>query len=100
MPDTQRQPSSPAADAADVLIRTVRSTVTNLRQQDVDRLLITLDSALDDDLGLDSLARVELFMRVERLALDPRSLDHHMCRRSTTSSRGTRIIMPRNTSWS
>jgi PII-like signaling protein len=35
MPDTHRQPSSPAADAADVLIRTVRSTVTDLRQQDV-----------------------------------------------------------------
>ena len=58
--------SVPASDATDVLIRTVRSTVTDLRQQDVDRLQITLDSALDEDLGLDSLARVELFMRVER----------------------------------
>ena len=66
MSDIQRQQSSPAADAAERLIDTVRSTVTDLRQQDVDRLPITLDSRLDEDLGLDSLARVELFMRVER----------------------------------
>ena len=55
-----------AADATDSLIVTARATLQDLRQQDVDGLQLTLDSKLDHDLGLDSLARVELFARIEQ----------------------------------
>ncbi len=55
-----------AADATDSLIEIARATLRDLRQQDVDSLQLTLDSTLDHDLGLDSLARVELFARIEQ----------------------------------
>jgi len=38
----------------------------DLRQSDADSPPVTLDSRLDHDLGLDSLARVELFARIEQ----------------------------------
>jgi acyl carrier protein len=66
MPEIQGQARKPAPDAAQALLDTVHSIVTDLQQQDIDRLRITLDSRLQQDLGLDSLARVELFARVER----------------------------------
>lgn len=59
---------SPVADAADSsarLIDIARATVAELRQQDAGALRPTLDSTLERDLGLDSLARVELFARIE-----------------------------------
>lgn len=55
-----------AAYATDSLVEIARATVRDLRQQDVDPPQITLDSTLDHDLGLDSLARVELFARIEQ----------------------------------
>lgn len=55
-----------AMDATDSLIEIARATLRDLRQQDVDTLQLTLDSTLDHDLGLDSLARVELFARIEQ----------------------------------
>ncbi|HEX7011613.1 MAG TPA: AMP-binding protein [Steroidobacteraceae bacterium] len=55
-----------AAEAAESLIGIARATVRDLRQADADSLELTLDSTLDHDLGLDSLARVELFARIER----------------------------------
>jgi 1-acyl-sn-glycerol-3-phosphate acyltransferase len=54
-----------AADAAEPLIEIARATLRDLRQAEADSLPMTLDSTLDHDLGLDSLARVELFTRVE-----------------------------------
>ena len=54
-----------AADAAEPLIEIARATLRDLRQQEADSLSLTLDSKLDHDLGLDSLARVELFTRIE-----------------------------------
>ena len=55
-----------AADAAEPLIEVVRDTLKDLGQQGIERYRITLDSRLDRDLGLDSLAQVELFTRIER----------------------------------
>jgi 1-acyl-sn-glycerol-3-phosphate acyltransferase len=54
-----------AADAAEPLIEIARATLQDLRREAADCLPVTLDSTLDQDLGLDSLARVELFTRIE-----------------------------------
>jgi 1-acyl-sn-glycerol-3-phosphate acyltransferase len=54
-----------AADAAEPLIEIARATLQDLRREEADSLTLTLDSTLDHDLGLDSLARVELFTRIE-----------------------------------
>lgn len=56
----------PDGAVAAKLIEVIRKTLNDLRPREVDRFRITLDSTLDRDLGLDSLARVELFTRVER----------------------------------
>jgi 1-acyl-sn-glycerol-3-phosphate acyltransferase len=60
-PGTVEVPAS-----ATTLLEIARSTLAELRQQDVERIDCTLDSTLDGDLALDSLARVELFARIER----------------------------------
>jgi acyl carrier protein len=54
-----------AAETAEPLIEIARATLRELRQADADSLPLTLNSTLDHDLGLDSLARVELFARIE-----------------------------------
>jgi 1-acyl-sn-glycerol-3-phosphate acyltransferase len=54
------------SDATQSLIDISRATLRDLRRADADSLPLTLDCTLDDDLGLDSLARVELFTRIER----------------------------------
>jgi acyl carrier protein len=54
-----------ATETATSLIDITREILKDLRQADVDSFPITLDSTLDHDLGLDSLARVELFARIE-----------------------------------
>ncbi len=48
------------------LLDLVRETYLELNRQAVDPVAVNLDTVLDRDLGLDSLARVELLMRVER----------------------------------
>jgi acyl carrier protein len=50
---------------ADALIAKVREIVFELHPHMRDRVHVTLDSTLDKDLGLDSLARVELLVRLE-----------------------------------
>ncbi|MGH8176436.1 MAG: AMP-binding protein, partial [Steroidobacter sp.] len=57
--------SAAAVDAAEPLIKIVRGMLRDLRQHEGELRAITLDSSLDRDLGLDSLARVELFTRIE-----------------------------------
>ncbi|TWC41559.1 1-acyl-sn-glycerol-3-phosphate acyltransferase [Pseudomonas sp. SJZ079] len=52
--------------AAEKLLEIVRQTVSELRPYAVEGLRVSLHSVLDRDLGLDSLARVELWSRVER----------------------------------
>lgn len=61
-------PSSnpPASPGATELIAVARGTLADLHVSGAERLPIALDSTLDRDLSLDSLARVEFFSRVER----------------------------------
>jgi len=64
-----RAPSDVAAASPDLesaLLRLVRDTRVDLHGGRSLEVKVTLDSALDRDLGLDSLARVELLARVER----------------------------------
>jgi acyl carrier protein len=73
MQDPQRQAAStplahPAApdDIEAALVAIVRQTWADLNRRSPAQLKVTLDSSLDRDLGLDSLARVELLLRIER----------------------------------
>jgi 1-acyl-sn-glycerol-3-phosphate acyltransferase len=64
-PPTDREPLMNAPDpTADALLDIVRELGSELHP--ARRPRITLDSALDRDVGLDSLARVELLLRLER----------------------------------
>ncbi|NIR61169.1 MAG: acyl carrier protein, partial [Gammaproteobacteria bacterium] len=56
----------PPSIEAEALLAKVRDIVFELHPHMRDRVHVTLDSALDRDLGLDSLARVELLVRIER----------------------------------
>jgi 1-acyl-sn-glycerol-3-phosphate acyltransferase len=59
----------PTAGGVDVparLLGLVRETYLELNRQSARPVAVDLDTALDRDLGLDSLARVELLMRIER----------------------------------
>ena len=52
---------------ADTLLAVVRVTHAELHRQSTPAAVeITLDSRLEGDLGFDSLARVELLLRIER----------------------------------
>ncbi|MBU0680628.1 MAG: AMP-binding protein [Proteobacteria bacterium] len=53
-------------DKAELLLAEVRQLVSELHQQSSYALNIALDSDLERDLGLDSLARVELLRRLEK----------------------------------
>ena len=55
-----------APGAAEKLLGIVRQTVLELRPHAAEGAPIGLHSVLDRDLGLDSLARVELWSRIER----------------------------------
>jgi acyl carrier protein len=55
-----------ARDNPSLLIDVARSAVAELRGRDLYGLRVSLDSSLQNDLGLDSLARVELLHRVEQ----------------------------------
>ncbi|MGR4870663.1 AMP-binding protein [Variovorax sp. LARHSF232] len=57
-------PSCAVSDEA--VLRIVREVLTELHPGRADTGPVTLDSALEEDLGLDSLARVELLTRLER----------------------------------
>ena len=57
-------PSRAVSDEA--VLRIVREVLIELHPGRKDMDPVTLDSALEEDLGLDSLARVELLMRLER----------------------------------
>ena len=62
-------------DAASRLLNVARAAVADMRGGDLYGLTISLDSTLQSDLGLDSLARVELLHRVED-AFHVRLADH------------------------
>ncbi|MFK0088665.1 AMP-binding protein [Pseudomonas sp. NPDC090755] len=66
-----RPPPAPSAvprddGRAEKLLEIVQRTVAELHPQAADALHVTLHSVLDRDLGVDSLARVELWSRIER----------------------------------
>ncbi|HET9766561.1 MAG TPA: AMP-binding protein, partial [Thermoanaerobaculia bacterium] len=65
-PDVNPAAAAPvdAAPAADTLLATVRALLVELHPRQAERR-VGLDSALDRDLGLDSLARAELLLRLE-----------------------------------
>ena len=51
---------------ANALLMLIEDLVTELRADRTPSFVLSLDSSLDDDLGLDSLARVELISRIEK----------------------------------
>ncbi len=53
-------------DTAGVLLATVRQLVAESHVRSGGKIAVTLDSSLEKDLGLDSLGRVELLLRIER----------------------------------
>jgi acyl carrier protein len=66
----------PSDNTAEYLLEVVRALVSEVHPRRPSTEIITLDSAFDKDLGLDSLARVELISRVEKqfeLALPERT---------------------------
>ncbi|MGD9224634.1 MAG: AMP-binding protein, partial [Desulfobacteraceae bacterium] len=56
----------PETKPAEKLLAVVRQFVESLRPEKRQHLRVTLDSAFEKDLGLDSLSRAELISRVER----------------------------------
>ena len=62
-PETRAVPHSDGD--AEKLLEIVQRTVVELRPQAAEGLRVTLHSVLDRDLGVDSLARVELWSRIE-----------------------------------
>ncbi|HSE11686.1 MAG TPA: acyl carrier protein, partial [Rudaea sp.] len=54
------------ADVQARLLAIVRDTFVELRRESAERGRVTIHSSLDRDLGFDSLARVELLLRIER----------------------------------
>jgi len=63
MTERDAQPPDPLERAAERLLAEIDAMLAESRQSSVERA--TLDSALERDLGLDSLARVELLTRIE-----------------------------------
>jgi 1-acyl-sn-glycerol-3-phosphate acyltransferase len=67
MPDRAPINAGPFEDGlATALLDVVRQTYLDLHRRPAPGIPLTLDSALDRDLGFDSLARVELLLRIER----------------------------------
>jgi len=60
------EPRDIPADTSGALLETVRRLVAETHTRSWGKVPVTLDSSLEKDLGLDSLGRVELLMRVER----------------------------------
>jgi len=64
MSDEQKKQSS--EETTESLLEVVRQLAAELQPGRRQLLSVTLDSSLDRDLGFDSLARVELLIRIER----------------------------------
>ncbi|MBI3574375.1 MAG: AMP-binding protein [Gammaproteobacteria bacterium] len=63
---TAADPPPRPDDTAERVLRAVQALVAEIRRREPRAERVSLDSSLDRDLGLDSLARVELFARLER----------------------------------
>jgi len=64
--ETGQREDQAAGDNAEALLQQVRQLALELHPQRGRSLHVTLDSALDRELGFDSLSRVELLVRLER----------------------------------
>ena len=53
-------------NSTEILLKTVQEFIAELHPHGERAVAVTLDSSLDRDLGIDSLGRVELLMRIER----------------------------------
>jgi len=63
---SDRQKERSFEETAESLLKVVRQLAAELQPGRKELSSVTLDSSLDRDLGLDSLARVELLIRIER----------------------------------
>ncbi len=66
MRSAPKHPPSPMSDTVSLLLQHVRQVVKELHPNRPHTVAVTLDSALERELGLDSLGRVELLQRLER----------------------------------
>ena len=66
MNERQDTPTTDIGGTAGVLLETVRRFAAESHARSGGEIQVTLDSSFEKDLGLDSLGRVELLMRVER----------------------------------
>ncbi len=66
MGESGQRAQAPAGLSIDRLLEEIRRLALELHPRRGDRLRVTPQSALDRDLGLDSLARAELLLRLER----------------------------------
>src|SRR3990167_4730715 len=64
--ERQDTPTTDIGGTAGVLLETVRRFAAESHARSGGEIQVTLDSSFEKDLGLDSLGRVELLMRVER----------------------------------
>jgi 1-acyl-sn-glycerol-3-phosphate acyltransferase len=62
----ERRLAASTDDTAQALLGVLRGTLEDLRGRGAGAMHVSLDSRLDRDLGLDSLARVELLARIEQ----------------------------------
>jgi len=65
-PHAARHPVDSGLPQADELLQVVRSLYAELHHAEPGLQSVTLQSALDRDLGFDSLTRVELLLRLEQ----------------------------------
>ncbi|HRW65973.1 MAG TPA: acyl carrier protein, partial [Candidatus Competibacter sp.] len=66
LPNSAEPASTNAGDTAANLLTIMRELLLEIRQSERDVPTLTLDSHIDRDLALDSLARTELLQRIER----------------------------------
>lgn len=66
LPNSAEPASTNAGDTAANLLTIMRELLLEIRQSERDAPTLTLDSHIDRDLALDSLARTELLQRIER----------------------------------
>ena len=66
MPNPPLMRNAGPLDERQVVLELVRETVAELRREPVEDIRVALGSSLERDLGLDSLARVELLHRLEQ----------------------------------
>ncbi len=101
-PDSALAATSPGPPTAAALLALVEATLRVVRADAPGLPTVTLDSVLDRDLGLDSLSRMELLLRIERefgLALPEQTLQRaetvgDLLQAATNAASGTPARVP------